>query len=189
MKRCWPNVSVLYHNWDSTELYVFLFKDKCKFNVDNISEVDVCFEKCRRIEAWREVVSFSEVLCTSQSYVGLLHMTHDLWLTEWSRLHGYPIDDSLVSSVHTLGYGDNYFLQDDNAPCCKVAIVKQWKAQHDVHTLRQKSWSKAHRYILGRYQAWLVQEHSKERPWIRDNNPDILNQIPTKRSSQCLVHL
>ena len=25
----------------------------------------------------------------SQSYVGLLHMTHDLWLTEWSRLHGY----------------------------------------------------------------------------------------------------
>ena len=59
----------------------------------------------------------------SQSYVGLLHMTHDLWLTEWSRLHGYPIDDSLVSSDHTLGYGDNYFLQDDNAPCCKVAIV------------------------------------------------------------------
>ena len=81
----------------------------------------------------------------SQSYVGLLYMTHDLWLTEWSRLHGYPIYDSLVSSVHTLGYGDNYFFQDDNAPCCKVAIVKEWKAQRDVHTLRQKSWPKAHR--------------------------------------------
>ena len=25
--------------------------------------------------------------------------------------------------------------------------------------------------LLGRYQAWLVQEHSKERTWIRDNNP------------------
>ena len=81
----------------------------------------------------------------SQSYVGLLHMTHDLWLTEWSRLHGYPIDDSLVSSVHTLGYADNYFFQDDNAPCCKVAIVKEWKAQHDIRTLSQQSWPKAHR--------------------------------------------
>ena len=60
----------------------------------------------------------------SQSYVGLLHMTHDLWLTEWSRLQGYPIDYLLVSSVHTLGYGDNYLFQDDNALCCKVAIVK-----------------------------------------------------------------
>ena len=81
----------------------------------------------------------------SQSYIGLLHMTHDLWLTECSRLHGYPMDDSLVSSVHTLGYGESYFLQDDNAPCCKITIVKEWKAQHDVHTLRQKSWPKAHR--------------------------------------------
>ena len=105
----------------------------------NISEVDVCFEKCRRIEARSEVVSLSEMLCLRGSYAGLLHMTHDLWLTEWSRLHGYPIDDSLVSSVHTLGYGDNYFFQDDNAPCCKVDIVKEWKAQHDVHALRQKS--------------------------------------------------
>ena len=26
------------------------------------------------------------------------------------------MDDSLVSSAHTLGYWDNYFLQDDNAP-------------------------------------------------------------------------
>ena len=108
---------------------------------------------------------------------------HDLWLTEWSRLHGYPIDDSLVSSVHTLGYGDNYFIQDDNAPCCKVDIVKEWMAQNGVHTLRQKSWPKAHRWLLGRYQAWLVQENSKERHWIWDN----LNQIPTKTSSQCLV--
>ena len=176
----WSVVDQMSPFYTITELYmyVFLFKDKWKFNVYNISEVDVCFEKCRRIEARREVVSFSEV--------GLLHMTHDLWLTEWSRLHGYPIDDSCVC---TLGYGDNYFLQDDNAPCCKIAIVKQWKAQHDVHTLRQKSWSKAHRYLLGIYQAWLVQEHSKERPWFRDNNHDILNQIPTKRSSQCLVHL
>ena len=24
---------------------------------------------------------------------------------------------------------------------------------------------------MGRYQTWLVQEHSKERTWIRDNNP------------------
>ena len=32
---------------------------------------------------------------------------HDLWLTEWSMLHGYPIDDSFVSSAHTLGYVDN----------------------------------------------------------------------------------
>ena len=63
MKCCWPNVTVLYYNWDSTDLYVFLFKDKCKFNVYNISEVDVCFEKYRRIEARREVVSLSEVLC------------------------------------------------------------------------------------------------------------------------------
>ena len=64
---------------------------------------------------------------------------HDLWITECSRLHGYPIDDLLVSSAHTLGYGDNYFLQDDNAPWCKLVIVKEWKAQHDVRTLRQKS--------------------------------------------------
>ena len=58
----------------------------------------------------------------TQSYVGILHMTHDLWLTEWFRLHGYLIDDSLVSSVHMLGYGDNYFLQDDS-------LLQSWYCQ------------------------------------------------------------
>ena len=49
---------------------------------------------------------------------------HDAWLTEWSRLHGYPIDASLVSSAHPLGYGNNYIIKDDNATCHRVAIAR-----------------------------------------------------------------
>ena len=48
---------------------------------------------------------------------------HDQWLTEWSMLHGYHIDDSLDSSAHPLGYGYNYFLHDDNAPWHRVVVV------------------------------------------------------------------
>ena len=124
----------------------------------------------------------------SQSYVGLLHMTHDLWLTEWSRLHGYPIDDSLVSSVHMLGYGVNYFFQDDNAPCCKVAIVKELKAQHDVHT----SWTKSPDLKpIDNFWADIKPDLSRNTQGnaleFEITIHDILNQIPTKRSSQCLV--
>ena len=69
--------------------------------------------KYRRIEAlerilsdWVVVVSLPEVLCI-RAMLG----SHDPWLPTWPRLHGYKIDDSLVSSAHLLGYGDNYFLQ------------------------------------------------------------------------------
>ena len=55
------------------------------------------------------------------------------------------MDDSFVASAHPLGYGDNYFLQDGNDPCHRVAIVQEWKAQYEVHTLRQKSGPKSHR--------------------------------------------
>ena len=75
---------------------------------------EVCFEKCRRIEAPRED-TFKNIgwrlchclrCCVSEVCWA---PAHDPWLTEWSRLHGYPIDDSLVSSAHPLGYRDNYF--------------------------------------------------------------------------------
>ena len=75
-------------------------------------------------------------------------MIHD-----WLNGPGYMdiLDDSLVSSAHLLGYGDKYFLHDDNAPCHRAAIVKEWNTQHDVRTA--ESWPKAHRELLGRYQA------------------------------------
>ena len=87
---------------------MLLFTDECKFNVYNNSEV--CFEKYRRIESLREdTVKLGGVGHCLRCCVPELCWApaHDPWLTEWSRfLHGYPIDDSLGSSAHPLGYGE-----------------------------------------------------------------------------------
>ena len=78
---------------------------------------EICLEICRRIEVLKEdtvklggggVIVWGAV---SQSYIVCWAPVHDTWLTEWSRLHGYPKDNSLVSSAHPLGYyGVNYVL-------------------------------------------------------------------------------
>ena len=49
---------------------------------------------------------------------------HESWLTEWSRLHGCPIDDSLVSSAHPLGYGDKYFNMTIMLPATELLLSR-----------------------------------------------------------------
>ena len=123
----------------------------------------------------------------SQRYVVLLHITHDLWLTEWSRLHGYPIEDSLVSSVHKLGYGDNYFFQDDNAPCCKVAIVKYGRhSMTSMHCAKSPDLKPIDNFWAD-IKPDLSRNTQRNVLEFEITIHDILNQIPTKRSSQCLV--
>ena len=146
IKRCWPNITVLYI-----------------YNYARLTEIRlsclVCAFVHRRVQIqcvqqqWSLFCEMQENRGTKRGYCQIgwwwCHClrccvsalcwapAHDSWLTEWSRLHRHPIDDSLVSSAHTLAYGENYLIQDDNSPCHRVAIVQEWKAQHDVRTLRQ----------------------------------------------------
>ena len=37
-----------------------------------------------------------------------------------------------VPSAHLLGYGDNYWLQHDNAPCHGLRLVQEWKVNNGI---------------------------------------------------------
>ena len=87
-------------------MYVFLFTDECKYvqhqyvqHVYNISEVCLLdMQENKDKKRWCHYLRRCVLeLCWAPA--------NDMWLTEWSRLHGYPIDDSLVASPHKLGYG------------------------------------------------------------------------------------
>ena len=122
-----------------------------------------------------------------QSYVGLLHMTHDLWLTEWSRLHGYPIYDSLVSSVHTLGYGDNTSSRTTMLPAAKLLLSKNGRhSMASIYCAKSPDlkpidnfWTDIKPDLSSNTQRNVIE--------FEITIHDILNQLPTKRSSQCLV--
>ena len=40
--------------------------------------------------------------------------------------------NSAISSSHLLGYGENFFSQDDGAPCYRANVVKQWKSDQNM---------------------------------------------------------
>ena len=43
--------------------------------------------------------------------------------------------DSAVPVAHYLGYGDNFILQDDGAPCHRAKKVNDWKEEQCIRTL------------------------------------------------------
>lgn len=43
--------------------------------------------------------------------------------------------DCAVPTAHMLGYGDQYWFQDDGAPCHRAKIVSEWKEEHDMMCL------------------------------------------------------
>jgi len=43
--------------------------------------------------------------------------------------------DCVIPSAHLLGYGDDYWYQDDGAPCHRANIVTQWKQEHNMECL------------------------------------------------------
>ena len=45
------------------------------------------------------------------------------------------LENSAIPSAHCLGYGDNFFLQDDGAPCHRSRIVETWKGEHDIRSI------------------------------------------------------
>jgi hypothetical protein len=52
----------------------------------------------------------------AQGYIGILEM-------------------SAIPSAHLLGYGDNYFFQDDGAPCHRARVVATRKADNNIRCL------------------------------------------------------
>lgn len=45
------------------------------------------------------------------------------------------LENYAVPSAHLLGYGDNYFYMDDNAPCHRSKVVKDWMANNNLRSL------------------------------------------------------
>jgi hypothetical protein len=46
------------------------------------------------------------------------------------------LENFAVPSAHLLGYGDNYWLQDDNVPCHRVRIVHDWKEDNGISCIQ-----------------------------------------------------
>ena len=45
------------------------------------------------------------------------------------------LGNSAVPSAHFLGYGNNFWLQDDGAPCHRARIVHEWKNDNGIQSL------------------------------------------------------
>jgi len=41
------------------------------------------------------------------------------------------LENSAVHSAHFLGFGDNFGIQDDGAPCHRSRLVAEWKAENN----------------------------------------------------------
>lgn len=45
------------------------------------------------------------------------------------------LENSAIPSAHLLGYGNNFFFQDDGAPCHRARIVTEWKDENNMQSL------------------------------------------------------
>ena len=51
------------------------------------------------------------------------------------------LENSMILSGHLLDYGDQFFFQDDNAPCHRSKVVKEWKSANDAKSIRWQAQS------------------------------------------------
>ena len=61
------------------------------------------------------------------------------------------LENSAVHSAHLLGFGDNFGIQDDGAPCHRSRLVAEWKAKNNLRCLSwppTKPISQSHRECL-----------------------------------------
>jgi hypothetical protein len=51
--------------------------------------------------------------------------------------HGYIdiLNNCAIPSAHRLGYGDEFWYQDDGAQCHRAKIVKEWHSQNSIRGL------------------------------------------------------
>ena len=106
----------------------------------------------------------------SQSNVGLLHMTHDLWLTEWSRLHG-----TITSSRTTM------------LPAAKLLLSKNGRHSTTfIHCAKSPDLKPIDNFWAD-IKPDLSRNTQRNVLEFEITIHDILNQIPSKMSSQCLV--
>jgi len=45
------------------------------------------------------------------------------------------LENSAIPSAHLLGFGDNFWIQDDGAPCHRSRLVAEWKAENNLRCL------------------------------------------------------
>jgi len=44
-------------------------------------------------------------------------------------------ENSAILSAYLLGFGDNFWFQDDGAPCHRSRLVAEWKAENNLRCL------------------------------------------------------
>ena len=54
-------------------------------------------------------------------------------LNQWGYIDF--IGEQMIPSSDLLGYGENVWFQDDNAPCHRARTVHQWKEAHDIRRI------------------------------------------------------
>ena len=70
----------------------------------------------------------------AMSYRGtgfLTRVTSNLNAIGYIDIHG----NSAVPSAHFLGYGNNFWFQDDGAPCHRARIIHEWKVDNRIQSL------------------------------------------------------
>lgn len=92
-----------------------------------------------------------------------------------------------VPSAHILGYGDHYWLQDDNAPCHRARIVENWKEDNDVRCLQWPPQSpdlNPIETLWSDVKCVLRNRHSRNMGELERNVKEIWNAIPRDRCSR-----
>ena len=127
-------------NWTWVDWAAVLWTDESRFT---LFETDgKVYVRRRRNEAMRNdciqpTVKFyggGVTVWGAMSYRGTGYLTP---LTGNLNANGYIdiLEKSAIPSAHLLGYGNNYFFQDDGAPCHRARIVKEWKADDNIRVL------------------------------------------------------
>jgi hypothetical protein len=129
-----------YSGWSWVDWYTMLFMDDSKFNMfQNDGPV---ISRRRENESFLLgcivlTVKFNGggvMMWGAMSYRGvcLLRQVHG---TLKSRGYINVLAKNAIPSAHLLGYEDDFWLQDDGAPCHRAKKVKDWHADNNIRCL------------------------------------------------------
>ena len=124
-------------DWTVSDWSVVLFTDESKFNMfasDGPTYIRRRKGEDHLPECIVPTVKFnggSVMMWGGMSFrgVGLLKQ-----ITGTLNKHGYKkiLGDYAFPSAHVLGYGDDFFMQDDGAPCHRAIEIKDWKEDNEM---------------------------------------------------------